>query len=676
MADTNTTAKAPAKSTRARKPTAAQTASIEAALAQSPLEMVAFADLADTEFNARLIPHTPEEIVSLATTIKAVGILQNLIVINLPDGRRGVVGGRGRMTATALLVEEGFITAEQPFIPVKAIPVELAKDASYIENMQRKAMHPAEQLISFRARTESGQTPAQIADLLGYSVRHVERTLKLANLAPELIQELAKDAITLEHCKALSLEDNQERQVQIWHSAKEVYGSSSPQVSYLRNQIVKENITTEAPLFRFIGLDAYEAQGGVLNRDLFSEEATGWADTVLVRKIAQEKLEREAQRLQQQEGWGWSLARIERISEYYPDSKTWCHRMPEPDFTPEEQVRYETLSDAVDASDNYDDENELQQQLEDLEAAAVNRQLTPEFKAASGVVVSINRCTGELEIQRAIGKVENKQETVANTASGNTAGSDRERGEVITMRPPVLRADSYAATLVEAMSSERTLAVQAVLASTPKVAMALLTWKFCREVFDGEWCMNVQDPLRINLHEQTLVLRGNAPSGIEGKASQALSTLQHELQATLPENWKQDFTWLLDWSDEDVQRLLAFCVATAVDGKQKRANSRTDSSPLETLETALDIDLYDWWQPTAENYFRNITKDQISEAVHDAGFSGRARDLMKLKKIDAAALAEETLANTRWVPDWMTRPQAEKAEDSTDTTDTLTDHAA
>jgi ParB family chromosome partitioning protein len=84
MADTNTKAKAPAKSTRARKATAVQTASVEAALAQSPLEMVAFSDLVDTEYNARIIPHTPEEIASLAATIKAVGILQNLIVINLP----------------------------------------------------------------------------------------------------------------------------------------------------------------------------------------------------------------------------------------------------------------------------------------------------------------------------------------------------------------------------------------------------------------------------------------------------------------------------------------------------------------------------------------------------------------------------------------------------------------
>ena len=676
MADTNTKAKAPAKSTRARKATAAQTAIVEAALAQSPLEMVAFADLADTEYNVRIIPHTPEEIVSLAATIKAVGILQNLIVINLPDGSRGVVAGRGRMTATALLVQEGVITADQLFVPVKVIPEALAKDASYIENMKRKAMHPAEQLISFRTRAEEGQTPAQIAGLLGYSVRHVERTLKLANLAPALIQELAKDAINLEQCQALSLTDSHEHQMEIWTSAKSQYGHQSPSTAYLRSKIVNDSMTTDAPLFRFIGLEAYEAEGGLLRHDLFTEENTGWADSHLVRKIAQEKLEQAAQRLQQEEGWGWSLARIERVSEYHPDNKTWCHRMPEPDFTPEEQVRYDSLSDAVDATDNYDDENTLQQQLEDLEAAAVNRQLTPEFKAGLGVAVSVNRATGELDIQRAIGKVETKPQMAANTSSANTAANDNERSEVITMRPPVLRADSYAATLVEAMSSERTLAVQAVLASTPKVAMALLTWKFCREMFEGEWCMRVQDPLRINLHQQTLVLQSHAPSGREGAAWLAIQAQQAELQAMLPANWKQDFTWLLEWSDEDVQKLLAFCVATAVDGVQKRVNSKTDSSSLETLETALDIDLYDWWQPTAENYFSKISKDQISDAVHDAGFSGRSRDLLKLKKGDAAALAEETLADTRWVPDWMTRPQATKAEDSTNATETLTDHAA
>ncbi|BBE80748.1 MULTISPECIES: ParB/RepB/Spo0J family partition protein [Phytobacter] len=674
MADTNTKAKAPAKSTRARKATAVQTASVEAALAQSPLEMVAFSDLVDTEYNARIIPHTPEEIASLAATIKAVGILQNLIVINLPGGRRGVVGGRGRMTATAKLVEEGFIAADQLFVPVKAIPVELAKDASYIENMKRKAMHPAEQLISFRMRSEEGQTAAQIADLLGYTVRHVERCLKLANLAPELIQELANDAITLEQCQVLTLEPDQARQVQIWTAAKQYYGNGVPQLTWLRNQIVSGEMTMASPAFRFVGPEAYEAEGGALRRDLFSVETEGWADTLLVNRLVQSKLDAEALRLQQEEGWGWSLARIEPVKNYHPDNKSWYFAMPEPEYTAAERQRIEALDAALEESDNYDDENQFQQELEDLEAAAVNRQLTPEFKAGLGIVVSMSRDGSDFYIQRAIGKVEDLPKT-----RSQDADVTNENG-VITLRQPDIKADAFSANLVETLSAERSLVTQAVLATSPKVAMALLTWTFCREVFEGDWCTGVQAPLCINLHQQTWTLQSNAPSGREGAAWLAIQGQQAALQAMLPANWKQDFTWLLEWSEQAVQALLAFCVASAVNGVQKRANGKTDRSPLDVLETALDIDLYDWWQPTAENYFSKISKDQIADAVQEAGFAERSRDVLKLKKGDAATLAQDILTDTRWVPDWMTRPQPLTAADdaSTDTTATpsATDHAA
>ncbi|VYU21337.1 hypothetical protein [Metakosakonia massiliensis] len=672
MAGANTKAKPVNKSTRSRKVPAVANASLEAALANSPLEMVAFADLTDTEYNARIIPHTPEEIAGLAATIRAVGILQNLIVINLPDGRRGVVGGRGRMTATALLVQEGFITADQPFVPVKAIPEALAKDASYIENMKRRAMHPAEQLINFRNRAEEGQSPAQIADQLGYPVRHVERCLRLANLAPELIQELAKDAITLEQCQALSLETDQSRQVEVWSAAKQYYGNGAPQVNYLRNQILSGELATATPIFRFVGQEAYEAGGGTVRRDLFSEDEDGWADSQLVSRIAQDKLEREAQRLQQEEGWGWSLARLEPVRNYYPDNKSWRLAMPEPEYTSAERLRIDALDAALEASETYDDENALQQELEDLEAAAVSRLLTPEFRAGLGIVVSMSRDGSEFFIQRAVDKVEDKPQARPQDDKG---GSDN---GVATIRQPGIRVDDFPATLVSALSAERSLAVQAALAASPKVALALLTWTFCREIFEGEWCGRAQEPLRIHLHRQTGILKAEAPSGHIGTAWREMDARHNALQATLPVKWKKDFTWLLEWPDEQVQALLAFCVASAVDGKQKRTNGRTDSSPLEIPEAALDIDLYDWWQPTAENYFSKITKDQISEAVHDAGFSGRARDLMKLKKADAAELAEATLADTRWVPDWMTRPQATKAEDRTDTTDTATDtaHAA
>jgi len=52
-------------------------------------------------------------------------------------------------------------------------------------------MHPADQVSTFRDLSADGQTPAQIGDLLGFSMRHVQRCLRLATMAPVLLDGLA-----------------------------------------------------------------------------------------------------------------------------------------------------------------------------------------------------------------------------------------------------------------------------------------------------------------------------------------------------------------------------------------------------------------------------------------------------------------------------------------------------
>ncbi|WP_252389549.1 helix-turn-helix domain-containing protein, partial [Escherichia coli] len=47
-----------------------------------------------------------------------------------------------------------------------------------------------EQIAGFRAMAQEGKTPAQIGDLLGYSPRYVQRMLKLADLAPVILDAL------------------------------------------------------------------------------------------------------------------------------------------------------------------------------------------------------------------------------------------------------------------------------------------------------------------------------------------------------------------------------------------------------------------------------------------------------------------------------------------------------
>ncbi|EBW3155458.1 chromosome partitioning protein ParB, partial [Salmonella enterica subsp. enterica serovar Java] len=56
---------------------------------------------------------------------------------------------------------------------------------------------------------------------------------------------------------------------------------------------------------------------------------------------------------------------------------------------------------------------------------------------------------------------------------------------------------------------------------------------------------------------------------------------------------------------------------------------------------------------------------------NEAGLTGAARDAEKMKKGDAAELAEDKMRGNRWVPVWMCAPDAQNSD--SDAPDTVTD---
>ncbi|MDI1093327.1 ParB/RepB/Spo0J family partition protein, partial [Escherichia coli] len=184
-----------------RKYAKTQETVLSALLAQTVEVSVPLASLIKSPLNVRTVPYSAESVSELAESIKGVGLLQNLVVHTLPGDRYGVAAGGRRLAALNMLAERGILTADWP-VRVKIIPQELATAASMTENGHRRDMHPAEQIAGFRAMVQEGKTPAQIGDLLGYSPRHVQRMLKLADLAPVILDALAEDRITTEHCQA------------------------------------------------------------------------------------------------------------------------------------------------------------------------------------------------------------------------------------------------------------------------------------------------------------------------------------------------------------------------------------------------------------------------------------------------------------------------------------------
>ncbi|HFM2371747.1 TPA: ParB/RepB/Spo0J family partition protein [Escherichia coli] len=637
-----------------RKSAKTQETALSALLAQTEEVSVPLASLIKSPLNVRTVPYSAESVSELAESIKGVGLLQNLVVHALPGDPYGVAAGGRRLAALNMLAERGIIPADWP-VRVKVIPQELATAASMTENGQRRDMHPAEQIAGFRAMAQEGKTPAQIGDLLGYSPRHVQRMLKLADLAPVILDALAEDRITTEHCQALALENDTERQVQVFEAACQSGWGGKPEVQTIRRLVTESEVAVAGnSKFRFVGADAFSPDE--LRTDLFSDDEGGYVDCVALDAALLEKLQAVAEHLREAEGWEWCAGRMEPVGFCSEDAGTY-HYLPEPEavLTEAEEERLNELMTRYDALENQCEESDLlEAEMKLMRCMAKVRAWTPEMRAGSGVVVSWRY--GNVCVQRGV-----------QLRSEDDAADDADRTEQVQEKASV---EEISLPLLTKMSSERTLAVQAALMQQPDKSLTLLAWTLCLNVFgSGAY----SKPAQISLECKHSSLTSDAPSGKEGAAFLSMMAEKARLTALLPEGWSRDMTTFLSLSQEVLLSLLSFCTACSLNGVQTRNCGHTSRSPLDSLESAIGFHMRDWWQPTKANFFGHLKKPQIIAALNDAGLSGAARDAEKMKKGDAAEHAEFHMKDNRWVPGWMCAPRPQT--DATERADNLADAA-
>ncbi|HAJ7194888.1 TPA: ParB/RepB/Spo0J family partition protein [Escherichia coli] len=626
-----------------RKSSKEQETALSALLAQTAEVSVPLASLIKSPLNVRTVPYSAESVSELAESIKGVGLLQNLVVHALPGDRHGVAAGGRRLAALNMLAERNILPADWP-VRVKVIPQELATAASMTENGHRRDMHPAEQIAGFRAMAQEGKTPAQIGDLLGYSPRHVQRMLKLADLAPVILDALAEDRITTEHCQALALENDTARQVQVFEAACQLGWGGKPEVQTIRRLVTESEVAVAGNTkFRFVGADAFSPDE--LRTDLFSDDEGGYVDCVALDAALLEKLQAVAEYLREAEGWGWCAGRMEAVGECREDARAY-RNLPQPEavLTEAEEERLNELMARYDALENQCEESDLlEAEMKLMRCMVKVRAWTPEMRAGSGVVVSWRY--GNVCVQRGV-----------QLRSEDDVADDSDRTEQMQEKASV---EEISLPLLTKMSSERTLAVQAALIQQPEKTVALMVWRLCSCVFD--YCNTTLHPFRIQTEEYHRMLTSDAPSGKSGQAWLSLMKEKTRLEALLPENWQKDFTTFFTLDGQTLMSLMVFCTACSVDGVQTRECGHTSRSPLDTLEAAIGFHMRDWWQPTKANFFGHLKKPQIIAALNEAGLSGAARDAEKMKKGDAAEHAEHHMKDNRWVPGWMCapRPQAE-----------------
>lgn len=649
---TRSTSKASKKSTPKAK---ADTVNI--ALRDIPVTMVAVNSLVQSALNVRKQAPDAAKLAELAESIKAVGVLQNLVAFEQSDGLLAVAAGGRRLAALQQLLAAGDIDNGY-LVPVKVVSEDMAVTLSLTENSHREDMHPADQIRAFMTLSESGKTPAQIGSVLGYTTRHVQKCLRLAGMAPALLEALAANEINLDQLQALSANEDHQRQLNVWQNA--INGSFYAQKpEHLRRDVLCDEISAENNIqLNFVGREAYEQAGGNFSYDLFTDEGF-ITDPALLERLTREKLHAAAKEIADAEGWKWSEGRLSMIRHYGEDAQQYrLETQPDADLTAQELsqiAEWETELEALeDTDENFDRIMQLNENIEMLTEQAENRAWLYVDRIRGGVVASLTE--GVLYIQRGVMlrvEVEKVQQVADQTTLSPLDAKQKNDDE--RQRDPI---EAISLPLLTKMSSERTLAVQAALMQQPEMSVALLAWILCLNVF-GSGAYN--KPAQISLTCKHYSLTNDAPSGKEGAAFQALMQEGQRLESCLPEGWARDFTTFFTLNATDLAALLSFCTACSLDGVQTREMGHTSSSPLDALEIALGFHMRDWWQPTKANFFDHIKKPQIIDTLNEAGQTGAARDADKMKKGDAAELAETKMGDNRWVPVWMCAPNAQNA---------------
>lgn len=655
MSETNI--KATRNASKASKKTTpmAQADAVNTALRDIPVTMVAMNALVQSALNVRKQAPDAAKLAELAESIKAVGVLQNLVAFEQRDNLLAVAAGGRRLAALQQLLAAGAIDNSY-LVPVKVVSEDMAVTLSLTENSHREDMHPADQIRAFMTLSESGKTAAQIGSVLGYTTRHLQKCLRLAGMAPALLEALSTDAINLDQLQALSATEDHQRQLNVWQNALAGY-SYEQRPDALRREVLCDEISAENNhQLTFVGREAYELAGGDFRYDLFTDEGF-ITDHALLERLTREKLHAAAKVIADAEGWKWSEGRLSMIHPYGEDAQQYrLEPQPDADLTAEEHTQiaaWEAERNALeDTEENIERVMQLNENIDKLTELAEDRAWLYVDRIRGGVVASLK--DGALCIQRGVMlrvEVEKVQQVADQTALSPLDAKPKNDEE--RQRDPV---EAISLPLLTKMSSERTLAVQAALMQQPEKSMALLAWTLCLNVF-GSGAYN--KPAQISLTCKHYSLTNDAPSGKEGAAFQALMQERQRLESRLPEGWAYDFTRFFTLNATDLAALLSFCTACSLDGVQTREMGHTSFSPLDALEVSLGFHLRDWWQPTKANFFDHLKKPQIIDALNEAGQTGVARDADKMKKGDAAELAEIKMANNRWVPVWMCAPDAQ-----------------
>lgn len=608
--------------------------------------------------------HEPE-IFELKATIKAMGcVLQNLVVVECPDGAYEVCAGGRRWTAIGLLIEDGSFSADY-MVPCLGIPPEYAHHASLIENIGRKAMHPADTYTAYAQLRADGWTVEAIAAAHGASEAGVKKLLALGGVAPSLMQLFRDDKIDIAEMQALASVADHDRQEAAWKAAKGGYWHTP---SKIRQLLAEKEMRGDSAVARYVTVAAYEKAGGAVRRDLFAQDAY-LDDPEKVRAMALAKMPRsKLAKAIEGEGWGW----VEyRLSISHDERKRFgeiqrAHLEPNKDQAKLLKA-LETKINAAEAKagelNQADEANGAKletlraniqgwrNEIVDIRSALYDYPV--ELKPLAGVVIHLDH-SGDLGATRGLIRQDDREAVTALVRSISPAEGQPQPAVDL---PPVKTRPVHSEGLTNRLQAQRVIALQAEIIQQPSVALCLLVDQLLLDVLRDMERWRYTRVFDLSAHDSHHDLTQADQTMEQCPAWAAVQARIEAVTRDVPKGRDADvLAWLMQQHSSIVLNLLGVLVSMTIFCRRAHGSGPEDAH-LERLARVVDLDMAKWWQPTADAYLNHVSKDRIAAVVTDAVGAEAAQPLLAMKKGEAAAAAERLLAGRRWVPELMRGPE-------------------
>jgi ParB family chromosome partitioning protein len=554
----------------------------------------------------------------MAASIAREGLLQPLLVVPRPGSGSGpfytVIGGR-RLAGLHWLRDNSGLDPSSHF------PCMVAPDLGTAELLAKSLAaedahvppHPVDRYDAFAALKRLGMTEPDIAARHFITERLVKQALALGELHEDIRKAWRAGEIGSDIAQLFTLADDGRHQVKTLDKLRKKFtdGLAGIDASTVR-KFFSASEAEARKLLAFVGRDAYLAAGGRLTEDLFSgtdaEPAIVVHDIAKLKKLAEGKLEIEARRLTEGEGWSWAETDVKSSTHGFGIAGI-SHIPVKPDLTAEEKKRIAAIDKAMAALDNaamksgdsrfdYKTQERLEAERDGIELGAAMRSYTPAQKAKAGIVVSIAG-DGTLRIKHGLVKPQESKSESGSTSRGVTASNHP--------------APKLTFEVNHDLQELKNQALTAALLENPHAALAALLASL------GTW---------------------DAPINLQ------------DLERS-PRGWHLAFSDFLALKPDEITGALAMRAAEAVN------IDRVDAKSEAALMAAIDVTIYEKHiaaEFNAKTFFAGCSKDYLLEHIEEnLGADEKRRNAEKSQK-QRAAFCLDSVAKKGWLPPELRGP--------------------